>query len=109
MSSPARRTRPLLPPASLGAPGLTSSEPPLPARICSYRLQLNAAFTFADAGAIAGYLGDLGVSEVYLSPITQAVKGSEHGYDVTDPSRLNDELGGAAAYKAMSEALAGKG
>ena len=58
-----------------------------------YRLQMNAGFTFRDAKAILPFLHDLGVEAVYLSPIFKAVPGSSHGYDVTDPTVLNPELG----------------
>src|SRR5437016_11532367 len=59
----------------------------------TYRLQLNAGFTFADAKRITAYLADLGVSDLYLSPILKARKGSAHGYDVVDAVALNPELG----------------
>lgn len=50
------------------------------------------------------YLARLGVSHVYLSPITEAVSGSSHGYDVTDPMRLRDELGGEAGFERLAAA-----
>lgn len=75
----------------------------------TYRLQLHPGFGFADAAARADYLGDLGVSHVYLSPILQAAPGSPHGYDVVDHAQLNVELGGDAAYRRMSEAFAKRG
>lgn len=59
----------------------------------TYRLQFNAGFTFGDARRIAGYLRDLGVSDIYASPILKARAGSAHGYDVVDASALNPELG----------------
>jgi (1->4)-alpha-D-glucan 1-alpha-D-glucosylmutase len=59
----------------------------------TYRLQFNAGFTFDDARRVAGYLADLGVTDVYASPILRARKGSAHGYDVVDASALNPELG----------------
>ena len=62
----------------------------------TYRLQLHKGFTFDDAAAIAGYLSELGISHVYCSPYLQAAPGSLHGYDVVDPQRVNEELGGAA-------------
>ncbi|MFD2355168.1 alpha-amylase family glycosyl hydrolase [Nonomuraea ferruginea] len=55
---------------------------------------------------IAGYLRDLGVSHVYLSPILQATPGSLHGYDVTDHSRIREEFGGAKGFREMAEQLA---
>ncbi len=74
-------------------------------RIATYRVQLHAGFTFADAGAIAPYLADLGVSHLYCSPYLQAAPGSTHGYDVTDHSRLSAELGGDAGHAAMTRQL----
>ncbi len=60
----------------------------------TYRLQLHAGFTFADAEDLVPYLADLGVSHLYLSPVLQAVPGSAHGYDVVDHTRISSELGG---------------
>jgi (1->4)-alpha-D-glucan 1-alpha-D-glucosylmutase len=64
----------------------------------TYRLQFHAGFGFDAAVEIAGYLKALGVSHVYSSPYLQAAPGSMHGYDVVDHSRVNGELGGAAAH-----------
>jgi malto-oligosyltrehalose synthase len=73
---------------------------------CStYRLQLTRDFGFAQAAERADYLADLGVSHVYLSPILAAVPGSGHGYDVTDHSRVRDELGGEDGFRAMAATL----
>ena len=52
----------------------------------TYRVQLNSGFTFADANAIVPYLAELGVSDLYTSPILKARKGSTHGYDIVDPT-----------------------
>jgi (1->4)-alpha-D-glucan 1-alpha-D-glucosylmutase len=71
----------------------------------TYRLQLQPAFGFDDAAAVAPYLARLGVSHLYASPYLQAAPGSTHGYDVIDHSRVNDELGGAAGHQRMCEAL----
>ncbi len=71
------------------------------APVSTYRLQLQPGFGFADAGAIADYLADLGVTHAYLSPILQAAPGSRHGYDVVDHSRVSADLGGEAALRAM--------
>jgi (1->4)-alpha-D-glucan 1-alpha-D-glucosylmutase len=75
----------------------------------TYRLQLHAGFTFADAQAIVPYLARLGVSHIYASPITAAAPGSTHGYDVIDPTRINPELGGEAALRALVGALRAHG
>ena len=71
----------------------------------TYRLQLHGGFTFKDAAAVVPHLAALGVTHVYASPIFQAVPGSTHGYDVADPTRLNEELGGAGGFAALLDAL----
>ena len=70
----------------------------------TYRLQLHADFPFADAEARVPYLASLGVTHLYLSPILQAVKGSQHGYDVVDHQRVNDDLGGEPGLLSLSKA-----
>lgn len=67
----------------------------------TYRLQFHSAFTFQDAQRILNYLHRLGISDVYASPVFKAVKGSTHGYDVTDPNALNPELGTEADYQSL--------
>ncbi|MGH7665561.1 MAG: alpha-amylase family glycosyl hydrolase, partial [Gemmatimonadaceae bacterium] len=62
--------------------------------LATYRLQLHRDFTFAQAAAITPYLRGLGVSHAYTSPITRARSGSNHGYDVVDPTEVNPDLGG---------------
>jgi (1->4)-alpha-D-glucan 1-alpha-D-glucosylmutase len=66
--------------------------------IATYRLQLHAGFPLSAAQQVLGYLAELGISHVYLSPCLQAVPGSQHGYDVVDPSRISDDLGGETAW-----------
>ena len=70
----------------------------------TYRLQLGEDLTFADARELVPYLRDLGVSHVYLSPSFQARAGSQHGYDVVDPTRFSDALGGEAGFRALAAA-----
>ncbi|MEM0132843.1 malto-oligosyltrehalose synthase [Acidiplasma sp.] len=59
-----------------------------------YRVQLNKNFKFQDLEKIIYYLNDLGISSLYLSPILKSTTGSMHGYDVTDYSEINPEIGG---------------
>lgn len=61
----------------------------------TYRLQVRAAFDLDAAATVADYLRDLGVGWAYLSPILQSADGSDHGYDVTDPTRVDAARGGA--------------
>ncbi len=69
----------------------------------TYRLQLHSDFGFAEASALVPYLHRLGVSHLYLSPVLQAVAGSQHGYDVVDHSRINTELGGEAGLVELAD------
>jgi len=68
----------------------------------TYRLQLTSSFGFAAARALVPYLRDLGISHLYLSPSFQARPGSTHGYDVIDPRRVSDDLGGESELRALS-------
>lgn len=68
--------------------------PPQPTfPLATYRLQLHRGFTFADATRAVPYLHALGITDCYLSPISKAAPGSDHGYDVIDPVVMNPELG----------------
>jgi (1->4)-alpha-D-glucan 1-alpha-D-glucosylmutase len=71
----------------------------------TYRLQLHAGFTFADAATLVPYLHALGITDLYSSPVFAARAGSTHGYDVTDPTRLSPALGGEEGFAALSAAL----
>jgi (1->4)-alpha-D-glucan 1-alpha-D-glucosylmutase len=71
----------------------------------TYRVQFNHAFTFQDAADLAEYFDDLGITDLYASPFLMARPGSMHGYDVTDQSRFNPEIGDEASFLCMSEAL----
>jgi (1->4)-alpha-D-glucan 1-alpha-D-glucosylmutase len=75
----------------------------------TYRVQLRPGFGFDEAAEIVDYLAGLGVSHLYCSPYFQAARGSTHGYDVLDHSRVNEELGGAAAHARLLQALESRG
>lgn len=75
----------------------------------TYRLQLTHRFGFADAANLVPYLAELGVSDLYCSPILKARTGSEHCYDVTDPTQINSQLGGEAAFDSLSQRLRSHG
>jgi (1->4)-alpha-D-glucan 1-alpha-D-glucosylmutase len=47
------------------------------------------------------YFAELGVSHLYLSPVTEARPGSSHGYDVVDHGKIREELGGEAGLEAL--------
>jgi (1->4)-alpha-D-glucan 1-alpha-D-glucosylmutase len=77
--------------------------------LASYRLQFHANFGFRDAIGILDYLRDLGISHVYTSPVLTSRRGSNHGYDVTDPSKIDPDLGGEEAFAALESALKERG
>jgi (1->4)-alpha-D-glucan 1-alpha-D-glucosylmutase len=67
----------------------------------TYRLQVNRRFTLDDAARVVGYLSELGVGAVYLSPILQSTIGSDHGYDTTDVTRVDQDRGGTEALERL--------
>lgn len=77
----------------------------MPTPRATLRIQLRPQFDFAAASEVADYLAALGVSHFYASPYLQAAPGSAHGYDVVDPTRVNEELGGESGHRRLIEAL----
>jgi len=69
---------------------------------CTYRLQLGPGLGFREARKLVPYLQELGVSHLYLSPVLAARPGSTHGYDVVDPTRVSDDLGGEDELRALA-------
>ena len=67
----------------------------------TYRLQVQPAFTFAQAAQVADYLAALGVSHAYLSPVLEPAPGSTHGYDVVSHDDYNREAGGERFAESM--------
>ncbi len=79
--------------------------PPQRVPASTYRLQLTADFTLERALATLPYLRSLGVDWLYLSPLLGAEEGSTHGYDVVDPTQVDDARGGQAGLRELSEAV----
>jgi (1->4)-alpha-D-glucan 1-alpha-D-glucosylmutase len=77
--------------------------------VATYRLQFNSGFTFQDAGEIAGYLADLGISDIYSSPLLRPRSGSTHGYDIVDATMLNPALGTADDFTELHGQLDARG
>ena len=59
---------------------------------------------FGDVRALVPYLSALGVSHLYLSPSLTARSGSTHGYDVVDPTRVSEALGGEDGLRELAAA-----
>lgn len=65
------------------------------------RLQLNPGYTLDQAAAQLPYYAGLGVSHLYLSPISCARTDSMHGYDVTNHRSVDPQIGGEAALERL--------
>jgi (1->4)-alpha-D-glucan 1-alpha-D-glucosylmutase len=77
--------------------------------VATYRLQFHRDFTFADAVNLLDYLQQLGISDVYASPILTSRRGSTHGYDGTDPTRIDPSLGGEEGFASFQRELQKRG
>lgn len=71
--------------------------------IATYRLQLHPEFAFENVRELIPYFCRLGVSHLYLSPITEARRGSLHGYDVIDHNAVREDLGGREGFNALAD------
>ena len=69
----------------------------------TYRIQFTPFFGFQSLRKIVPYLAELGISDVYASPVFKARAGSLHGYDVVDPNELNPEIGTAEDFAILAE------
>ena len=77
--------------------------------LATYRLQFNKNFTFNDATRILDYLRELGITEIYASPILTSRRGSGHGYDVTNPNRLDPDLGSEKDFEVFVSEMEKRG
>ncbi|MGI9002516.1 MAG: malto-oligosyltrehalose synthase [Pseudonocardia sp.] len=71
----------------------------------TYRVQLSRDTTFADTVGLLPYLDALGVGALYASPLLESGTGSNHGYDVVDPTRVSSERGGEQGRRTLVAAL----
>jgi len=67
----------------------------------TYRIQFSSATTLQQGAELVPYLDALGVGAVYASPLLASGKGSNHGYDVVDPTRISAERGGEEGRRAL--------
>lgn len=75
----------------------------------TYRLQCHRGLRFADVRALIPYLHQLGITDLYTSPLLKSRTGSLHGYDITDPLQLNPELGTEEDFDALVQELVSHG
>jgi (1->4)-alpha-D-glucan 1-alpha-D-glucosylmutase len=83
--------------------------PPSRAPSSTYRLQFSKDTTFTDAVELLPYLDALGVGGLYASPLLESGAGSNHGYDVVDPTRVSTERGGEDGRRALVAAVRERG
>ena len=74
--------------------------------LSTYRLQLNSDLRFADVQTLVPYFHRLGITDLYASPFLKARRGSLHGYDVTDHTSINPEIGSDEDLAALAAELA---
>jgi (1->4)-alpha-D-glucan 1-alpha-D-glucosylmutase len=71
----------------------------------TYRFQFNRDFTFQQARELVGYLNELGITDLYSSPIFQSGPNSTHGYDTCGYDRLNAALGSEQEFRKLATEL----
>ena len=85
------------------------SRSPAATPTATVRLQIHAGFDLDAAAAVVPYYAALGISHFYVSPLQQAKRGSLHGYDGIDPTRIDPARGGRAALRRLVAALRAHG
>src|SRR5438132_279689 len=71
----------------------------------TYRIQFNRDFPLRKGHEIVAYLHDLGISDIYASPLFQAGPDSTHGYDVCAFDRLNANVSGEKDFYEFADRL----
>ena len=105
----ARIGKPVHPKQLLQPKADETAVPPSQIPSATYRLQFNRNFRFKDATRILDGLRYLGITHVYASPVLGSRHGSEHGYDATDPTRIDPDLGSEEDFYAFQDALRERG
>src|SRR3954467_7256218 len=71
----------------------------------TYRLQLGSDLTLDQVHRLLPYLQNLGISDLYLSPLFRARAESSHGYDVVDHGTIDPAIGDLAAFERLATAI----
>jgi len=74
----------------------------------TYRLQFGPGFNFRQAEDLVAYLDQLGVSDLYSSPLFKPCSPDGPGYDVCDHKEFNPAVGTPEDFDALSRALQSK-
>src|SRR6478752_3160783 len=75
----------------------------------TYRLQLGSDLTLDQVHRLLPYLQDLGISDLYLSPLFRARAESSHGYDVVDHGTIDPAIGDLEAFERLATAARNSG
>jgi (1->4)-alpha-D-glucan 1-alpha-D-glucosylmutase len=75
----------------------------------TYRLQFKREFTFQKAAGILDYLDDLGISDIYASPLLAATPESTHGYDTCCFDKINPNIGRPEDFENFAASLKKRG
>jgi (1->4)-alpha-D-glucan 1-alpha-D-glucosylmutase len=75
----------------------------------TYRLQLGADLTLDQVHRLLPYLQNLGISDLYLSPLFRARAESSHGYDVVDHGTIDPAIGDLVAFERLATAARSAG
>lgn len=94
-------------PGDIRSADRTGTPPAIPS--ATYRFQFNRNFRFEDAKRVLDSLRELGITHIYASPILGSRHGSEHGYDATDPTRIDPDLGSEEDFFAFQDDLRERG
>jgi (1->4)-alpha-D-glucan 1-alpha-D-glucosylmutase len=70
--------------------------------LATYRVQLRSDFKLTDVRCLLPYLKQLGISDLYLSPLFRARSDSSHGYDVVDHGMIDPAFGTLADFEALA-------
>ena len=73
--------------------------------VSSYRVQFNIDFPFKKFRENIQYFLLLNPGAIYSSPFFEAVPASMHGYDVTNPHKINPEIGPFGEFAAIAKIL----
>lgn len=77
--------------------------------LATYRMGFHKGFRLSQALRLVPYLERLGITTLYASPLFASRSGSSHGYDVTDPTRLNPEIGNRTDFERLGRSLDERG
>ncbi|HEX2476958.1 MAG TPA: alpha-amylase family glycosyl hydrolase, partial [Lacipirellulaceae bacterium] len=71
--------------------------------LSTYRLQLNAGCNLDKVFELLPHLNQLGISDLYLSPLFRAREESSHGYDVVDHGAIDPAIGNMESFERLAE------